>query len=282
MGRYGGFELGYGSDADVMFVHDPLPGADPTLAATMAKAVANDLRRLLSEHGRDPALEIDADLRPEGRQGALVRSLDAYAAYYGKWSAVWEAQALLRAAPTVGDRDLRERFTELIDPLRFPVDGLRPDDVIEVRRIKARVDSERLPRGADPHTHLKLGPGGLSDIEWTVQLLQMQHAGSIAELRTTKTLEALQVAVENDLLDSSRRPRARRGVAVRQPRAQRHGPGAREALGPAAPRRPRARCRRLGAAVPAGGLRRDAQRLPPRRPEGSRGGGPDLLGLTPT
>ncbi len=201
MGRYGGFELGYGSDADVMFVHDPLPGADPQLAGSMAQAVANDVRRLLSDHGKDPALEIDADLRPEGRQGPLARTLDSYAAYYGKWSAVWEAQALLRACPLVGDAGVRERFAALIDPLRFTEQGLRPDDVVEVRRIKARVDAERLPRGADPKTHLKLGPGGLSDIEWTVQLLQMRHAGRIPELRTTKTLEALQVAVENDLME---------------------------------------------------------------------------------
>ena len=100
MGRYGGFELGYGSDADVMFVHDPLPGADPQLAGSMAQAVANDVRRLLSAHGKDPALDVDADLRPEGRQGPLVRTFDSYAAYYGKWSEVWEAQALLRAAPS--------------------------------------------------------------------------------------------------------------------------------------------------------------------------------------
>ena len=200
MGRYGGFELGYGSDADVMFVHEPLPGADAAEAASMAQAVANDLRRLLTAQSRDPALEVDADLRPEGRQGPLVRSLDAYAAYYRKWSAVWEAQALLRAAPLIGDPELQERFTALIDPMRFPEGGLRPSDVVEIRRIKARVDSERLPRGADPATNFKLGRGGLSDVEWTVQLLQMEHAGRIPELRTTKTLEALQVAVEHDLL----------------------------------------------------------------------------------
>jgi glutamate-ammonia-ligase adenylyltransferase len=200
MGRYGGYELGYGSDADVMFVHDPLPGADAQLAASMAQAVANDVRQLLTEHSKDPALLVDTALRPEGRQGPLVRTLDSYAAYYGKWSAVWEAQALLRAAPIVGDRDLCVRFGELIDPLRFPEKGLTREDVVEVRRIKARVDSERLPRGADPATNFKLGGGGLSDVEWTVQLLQMQHAGSIAELRTTKTLEALQVAVEHDLI----------------------------------------------------------------------------------
>jgi glutamate-ammonia-ligase adenylyltransferase len=200
MGRYGGYELGYGSDADVMFVHEPLPGADPQLAASMAQAVANDIRKLLTEQSRDPALEVDAGLRPEGKQGPLVRSIDSYAAYYGKWSAVWEAQALLRAAPIVGDADLCERFKTLIDPLRFPEEGLTKDDVVEVRRIKARVDSERLPRGADPATNFKLGRGGLSDVEWTVQLLQMEHAGRVPELRTTKTLEALQVAVEHDLL----------------------------------------------------------------------------------
>ncbi len=203
MGRYGGYELGYGSDADVMFVHEPLPGADSALAASMAQAVANDVRHLLSAQARDPALDVDASLRPEGRQGPLVRTLDAYAAYYAKWSAVWEAQALLRAAPVVGDPDLCQRFRELIDPLRFPEAGLSGDDVVEVRRIKARVDSERLPRGADPATNFKLGRGGLSDVEWTVQLLQMRHAGQVPELRTTKTLEALQVAVENDLLELS-------------------------------------------------------------------------------
>jgi len=167
----------------------------------MAEAVAEGVRRMLSEQARDPALDVDAGLRPEGRQGPLVRTLDSYAAYYGKWSAVWEAQALLRAAPMVGDPDLCDRFKELIDPLRFPEEGLTRNDVVEVRRIKARVDSERLPRGADPATNFKLGRGGLSDVEWTVQLLQMEHAVRIPELRTTKTLEALEVAVDHRLLD---------------------------------------------------------------------------------
>ncbi len=200
MGRFGGHELGYGSDADVMFVHDPEPGADAQEAADFAKAVVNDLRRLLGDAGKDPALEVDVDLRPEGRQGPMVRTLESYAAYYGTWSAVWEAQALLRAKPIAGDADLLERFTAMIDPLRFAADGLSADDTVEIRRIKARVDAERLPRGADPATHFKLGRGGLADVEWTVQLLQMQHAGHIEALRTTKTLEALEAAVAHDLL----------------------------------------------------------------------------------
>ncbi|MCW2791825.1 MAG: (Glutamate--ammonia-ligase) adenylyltransferase, partial [Nocardioides sp.] len=169
MGRYGGFELSYGSDADVLFVHDPLPGADPQVATSYATTVANELRRLLALPGADPALLVDADLRPEGKQGALVRTLDSYAAYYAKWSKVWEAQALLRADAVVGDPEVRAAFTRLIDPLRYPAAGLSQDDVLEVRRIKARVDRERLPRGADPALHLKLGRGGLADIEWTVQ-----------------------------------------------------------------------------------------------------------------
>ena len=154
----------------------------------------------MSLPGTDPELLVDADLRPEGKQGPLVRTLDSYARYYAKWSAVWEAQALLRASATVGDADLCRRFTELIDPLRFPEHGISEGDVREVQRIKARVDNERLPRGADPATHLKLGRGGLADVEWTIQLLQMRHAGSVPALRTTRTLDALQAAVEAQLI----------------------------------------------------------------------------------
>ena len=200
MGRYGGFELSYGSDADVLFVYEAEPDAPAEDAARAARDVANEFRRLLSLPGTDPELSVDADLRPEGKQGALVRTLDSYARYYATWSAVWEAQALLRASATVGDEDLCRRFTELVDPLRFPADGITEADVVEVRRIKARVDHERLPRGADPATHLKLGRGGLADVEWTVQLLQMQHAGRVEALRTTRTLDALQAAVEAELL----------------------------------------------------------------------------------
>ncbi len=200
MGRYGGFELSYASDADVMFVHDPVSGADPQVASTYAQTVANELRRLLALPMTDPALEVDAGLRPEGKQGPLVRTLESYAAYYSKWSKVWEFQALLRADAVVGDEDLRRRFTELIDPLRFPAGGISEADVAEVRRVKGRVDRERLPRGADPNTHLKLGRGGLADIEWTVQLLQLRHADAVPGLRTPRTLDALTAAAEAGLL----------------------------------------------------------------------------------
>jgi glutamate-ammonia-ligase adenylyltransferase len=202
MGRFGGHELSYASDADVLFVHEPVAGASSQDASSAAHAVANELRRLLALPGSDPALEVDAGLRPEGKNGPLVRSLDSYAAYYAKWSAVWEAQALLRAEATVGDPEVCRRFTELVDPLRFPAGGIGPDAVREVRRIKARVDDERLPRGADPATHLKLGRGGLADVEWTIQLIQLQHAGQVDALRTPRTLDALRGAVEAGVLSA--------------------------------------------------------------------------------
>jgi len=203
MGRFGGHELGYGSDADVMFVHDPLPGADEKAATDFATQAATELRRLLALPGADPAVAVDADLRPEGRQGPLVRTLASYAQYYARWSAVWEAQALLRADPLCGDPELCESFRALIDPLRYPADGVSERDVMEIRRIKARVDAERLPRGADRATHTKLGRGGLADIEWTVQLLQLREAHRLPGLRTTRTLGALRTAVEAGLVDKA-------------------------------------------------------------------------------
>jgi [glutamine synthetase] adenylyltransferase / [glutamine synthetase]-adenylyl-L-tyrosine phosphorylase len=207
MGRYGGEELSYGSDADVMFVHDPVPGADVAEASEFAHTVAHDVRRLLGLPMTDPALLVDADLRPEGRQGPLVRTVASYAAYYTNWSKVWEAQALLRASCVVGSPEVCAKFTKLINPIRYPASGMTEAEVAEVRRIKARVDAERLPQGADPLTHLKLGRGALADIEWCIQLLQLCHAGQVPELRTTRTLAALAAAESAQLLtgDQARR-----------------------------------------------------------------------------
>src|SRR5699024_4203763 len=121
-------------------------------------------------------LEVDADLRPEGRSGPMVRTLASYEACYRKWAQPWEVQGLLRATTVAGDPDLGLRFLHMIDAVRYPAGGIDADTVMQIRRMKARVDSERLPRGADPATHTKLGRGGLADIEWTVQLLQLKHA----------------------------------------------------------------------------------------------------------
>ncbi|MFE9932489.1 bifunctional [glutamine synthetase] adenylyltransferase/[glutamine synthetase]-adenylyl-L-tyrosine phosphorylase [Streptomyces sp. NPDC005533] len=194
VGRFGGHELGYGSDADVLFVHEPREGVDEQEAAKAAQTVIAEMRRLLQLPTADPPLLIDADLRPEGRSGPLVRTLSSYAAYYRRWSLTWESQALLRAEPVAGDADLGGRFIELVDPLRYPMEGLGEDAVREIRRLKARMESERMPRGADSTLHTKLGRGGLSDVEWTVQLMQMRHAWAEPGLRTTRTRQALAAA----------------------------------------------------------------------------------------
>ena len=151
---------------------------------------------------RPHPLTADADLRPEGRRGPMSRSLDSYREYYGRWARTWERQALLRARPCAGDEDLARAFTDLIDPLRRPREGLEPQALREIRRLKARMESERLPRGADPARHLKLGPGGLSDVEWVAQILQLSHAGTHPGLRTTSTIGALEAAARDGLIDA--------------------------------------------------------------------------------
>jgi len=200
MGRLGGGELGYGSDADVMFVCEPAAGVDETSAVKWSVRVAEKLRTLLGAPSDDPPLEVDTNLRPEGRSGPLVRTLGSYAAYYEQWAQPWEVQALLRAHPVAGDGDLGSRFLALADRTRYPEGGISPAAVQEIRRIKARVDAERLPRGADPKTHTKMGRGGLADVGWTAQLLQLRHPHEVPALHTTSTLAALEAATAAGLI----------------------------------------------------------------------------------
>lgn len=201
MGRLGGEELGYGSDADVLFVCEPVGGASDSEAVRFATSVAESVRSALGAPSQDPPLVVDTELRPEGRSGPLVRTLDSYRAYYARWGEVWEAQALLRARVVAGDPELGERFLTDVEGLRYPDGGLDAAKTRQIRRIKARVETERLPRGADPTTHTKLGRGGLADVEWTAQLMQLRYAHEIPGLRTTSTPGALHTLVDAGLAD---------------------------------------------------------------------------------
>jgi glutamate-ammonia-ligase adenylyltransferase len=196
MGRLGGSELGFGSDADAMLLYES------NLEDGQAKAekLASELLVLV----KDSLLEFDLDLglRPEGKNGARIRSLNGYAGYYEKWADTWEFQALLRARPISGSIKLQNDFLALINPLRYPQE-LSQKALLEIRRIKARVEAERLPQGADPSRHLKLGRGSLSDVEWVAQLFQLKHAGSHPALRTTQTIPALKAIADLGLADKA-------------------------------------------------------------------------------
>jgi glutamate-ammonia-ligase adenylyltransferase len=194
MGRFGGEELGFSSDLDVLWVFRDTGAGDD--AHRIAERIVHDIVRL-SEDVRFP-LELDAGLRPEGKNGPLVRSLDAYAAYYEKWSDIWETQALTRARPIAGDSALRADFESMADSVRYSHE-ISEDGIREIRRIKARVETERLPFGADRSRHTKLGPGTLSDVEWLVQLWQLRFGSEYPALRNPSTLEALDVCVEAGL-----------------------------------------------------------------------------------
>ena len=202
MGRFGGYELNYASDADVLFVYEPHVGADIADADAQANHIARRVIALLAETGSEPVYDVDAGLRPEGKNGALARSLDSYEEYYMRWADTWECQALLRARFVSGDERVGKRFISIIDPVRYPEQGLSASDIRDIRAMKARMERERMPRSVDPLRHLKLGRGSLSDVEWTIQYLQMQYAGEYQHLRVPGTLQALQAAVEVGVLQA--------------------------------------------------------------------------------
>ena len=195
MGKLGGRELSYSSDIDVMFVHD----GDQERAEKTAEQLLNAIGAVTPE---GQAFRIDAALRPEGKSGPLTRSLESFREYYERWSEPWERQALTKARVAAGEAELGPRFMELARPFAFPAD-LHPDALAQIRHLKARMERERIPRGIDPRRHLKLGPGGISDIEFAVQIVQLKHAHGIPQLMTPNTVEALNIAQEEDLLPSA-------------------------------------------------------------------------------
>jgi glutamate-ammonia-ligase adenylyltransferase len=191
MGKLAGSELNYVSDLDVVVCHAPVGDIPADRAAAIAEAV---VRELIAGLGvvtpEGTAFRVDLGLRPEGRNGPLSRTLESYVAYWDRWAEPWERQAMIRLRPVAGDRRLGERFREAAARRVYP-ERLAPQTVAAIRRVKARVESERLPAGADPRLNLKLGPGGLADVEWTVQLLQLQLGGTRPEVRSPGTLPAI-------------------------------------------------------------------------------------------
>lgn len=201
MGRYGGREINFSSDADAILIYrandagtDGRETPDEALAGSYARKVTDDVRALLQGPSTlEPRIDLDLDLRPEGKNGPLIRSYASCEEYYGSWASTWERQALIRARFAAGDSVLAHDFlTNIADPMRYPTSPLTDQQIGEIRKLKARMEAERLPRGVRRDRHLKLGKGGLSDVEWTVQLLQLEHAGTCPQLRTGSTMGALE------------------------------------------------------------------------------------------
>jgi glutamate-ammonia-ligase adenylyltransferase len=193
MGKLGGRELNYSSDVDVMFVHD----GDPHEAEKAAERLLASIGEVTPE---GQAFRIDPSIRPEGKSGPLARSIGACVEYYERWGQTWEHQALIKARPAAGDADVGDRFIAATRRYSFP-DVLGDEALREIRHLKARMERERIPRGTEPRRNFKLGPGGLSDIEFAIQIIQMRHGSSIEELRAGGTLEALMAARDAELLD---------------------------------------------------------------------------------
>jgi glutamate-ammonia-ligase adenylyltransferase len=187
MGRFAGGDLSYASDLDVLFVHE---GATPDEHEEGLRLAAGVIRFVAGTTPAHRIYPIDANLRPEGRQGPLSRSPEGYEAYLDRWAQTWERQALTRARPVAGDPELGARFGALLAGAVWD----RPftaEHEREIRRMKARVERERIPPGEDPEFHLKLGRGSLSDVEWTVQLLQLRTG-----IRSPSTMGALDALTE--------------------------------------------------------------------------------------
>lgn len=199
MGSLGGQEMGYSSDLDVIFIYDA-----PSIAAARERAHEVTSRLLDALGGvtaRGVAFRLDADLRPEGKAGPLARSLDSAIAYYDQWAESWEFQAMTKARHVAGERRLTDTLLTSISSRVWP-DQLAPERAREIRMMKARMERDRVPAGEDAKFHLKLGPGGLTDVEFAAQLLALRHCGTHPEVRNLNTLETLDALMEAGLLDS--------------------------------------------------------------------------------
>jgi glutamate-ammonia-ligase adenylyltransferase len=189
MGKAGASELNYLSDVDVIYVTDVPEGQDATEVIRKAEALARDTARYVMEFGVEPGLwEVDPNLRPEGKDGALVRTLESHLAYYERWAHDWEFQALIKARPLAGDRELGRRYRALLEPLIWQASS-RPGFVEQVQRMRERV-TDNIPADQAEY-QIKLGPGGLRDIEFTIQLLQLVHGAHDESVRALDTLGAV-------------------------------------------------------------------------------------------
>jgi glutamate-ammonia-ligase adenylyltransferase len=188
MGKLGGREIGYGSDLDLFFVY---ASADDEEAPERYARVAQRVLRLVgTPHGEGPGYELDTRLRPSGSHGLLVVSLDAFARYQAEQAEAWERQALVKARACAGDPELGARVIAVAHAAAYERGAPDPERVHHLRtRMERELTHERLDRSPARYD-VKLGRGGVVDVEFATQWLQMHH-GRDPRVRTTETQVAL-------------------------------------------------------------------------------------------
>ncbi len=195
LGKLGAGELNVASDLDLVFVYEGEGADDLRKASAIAERVM--------QHVRAAGWQPDADLRPEGRGGPLARSIAGFLEYWQRYAELWEFQSLLRARAVAGDADLGRRFELNAADLAYPPDGLTIDREEAIRAMRARIEQERVKPPEAAKFHFKLGVGSLADVQFAVELSLMRHGGAHPEVRTRKTLEAIDRLAEARLLEGS-------------------------------------------------------------------------------
>ena len=195
LGKLGARELQFASDLDVVFVYEGEGPDDQRRAVEAAERVMRAIR--------DAGWEPDADLRPEGRNGPLARSLAGSLEYWQRYAELWEFQTLLRARAVAGDPALGRRFELNAQDFAYPPEGLTLDRAVEIRRMRERIERERVKPPEAAKFHFKLGIGSLADVQFAVEVSLMRHGGEHPEVRTPRTLDAIERLAERRLIEQS-------------------------------------------------------------------------------
>jgi [glutamine synthetase] adenylyltransferase / [glutamine synthetase]-adenylyl-L-tyrosine phosphorylase len=192
LGKLGSAELNFASDLDVVFVYE----GDGSAAFEEGRRAAEATLEGIRDRGFEP----DADLRPEGRNGPLARSMAAYLEYWERWGRTWEFQALLKARPVAGDEVLGKRFLLAAEDFAYP-DFLPLERAAEIRRMRVRMEEERVKPVDARRFHFKLGYGGLADVQFAVELAQLRFGREHPGVRHRHTLDALEALSRERLIE---------------------------------------------------------------------------------